>query len=224
MEQHIETELPVVQGAGGHSPDKTYALYVNPANRHISGMIGFLGPVSNIIDNRNYDSYTITDLTEEEYMLVSRSINSNESMTFLGDDDRTIISRQIMIDLLDNTFFDEKSGSIYGLDNVVKLRVRCVDNTDSKADDVNTIEVKNIKKLENPVSINGAPVEQVKTTCANPAELTFNLEGSGIHTIRFKAKIPTVDYLWLTVYPQLLRLTDEDQANLRAWIAANPKG
>lgn len=224
MEQHLETELPIVEGTSGYGADKTYALYVNPANRHISGLIGFLGPVSDILDNRNYESYSISDLTEEEYIMISRSLNSNEAMTFLGDDNRTIISRAIMIDLLDNTFFDEKSGAIYGLDNVVKLRVRCIDNTDSKADDVDVIEVKNIKKLDNPVSINGAPVEQVKTSCANPAELTFKLEGTGMHTIRFKAKIPTVDYLWLTVYPQMLRLTDEDQANLRAWIEANPKG
>ena len=221
MEIDQESGLPVIDSHGGYQAGKVYALYVNPANRHISGIIGFLGYVDQISDVRNYDTYTIEDLTEDEYVMISRSINSNESMTFLGEDGRTIISRRILIDLLDGTYYDQTRNMIYGLDNLVRMRVRCVDNTETESDDVVEVEVKNIKKMDAPISINGAPAENIKTTVGNPAEVSFQLQGEGVHTIRFKAKIPTVDYLWLTVYPQLLRLSSEDLVGLRQWYDQN---
>lgn len=220
MDDTINT--PIIKGDIGYNPDKTYALYVNPANRHIAGMIGFLGPIESISDGRNFETHSFTDLTEQEYTDISRSINSHESFTFLDSDNRTIISRRIMVDLLDNTFYDTKIGMIYGVNNEVKLRIRCIDNTSSTADDVTAIEVKNIKKSENPVELNGNPADVVKITISNPGEVTAKLTGTGVHALRIKAKIPGVDYLWLTVYPQLIKLNDEQLAALDTFIASRP--
>lgn len=219
MEQNSQEQTPVVDSDSGYNSKKTYALYVNPVNRHICGMVGFLGGIDYINDGRNFLCHNIYDMTEEEYTLISHSINSNESMTFLGEDNRTIISRKIIVDMLEGTYFDAKAGMMYAVNNEINLRVRCVDNTSTAADDVVSIEVKNMKKTDNPVSFNGQSSDLVKVHVDNPSEITIKLLGEGVHPIRIKAKIPTVEYLWLTAYPQLAKLNEEQLQALDTWIA-----
>lgn len=202
-------------------PGNIYTLYVNPDNRHIVGMIGFQHGVEYLNDGNHFPFYNIKDMSEEEYNLVSMSINSTECMTFLADNCRTIISRRVCIDLLDNTFFDATANKIYGVDNIVKLRVRCVDNTVETVDDVSEIIIKNVKKGRQPMTINGMDPDIIKTNVPNPSELTIELLGDGVHTIKVKAEIPTVKYLWLTAYPQMLALTDEQNEGLKSHIASN---
>lgn len=203
-----------------YNPNNIYTLYINPENRHIAGLVGFVVAIEGLADGRGYLSYNISDMTEAEYNMVSESINSTECMTFLDTDNRTIIQRRVCIDLLDNTFYDATVNKIYGVDNIVKIRVRCVDNTVSTVDDVTEIVVKNVKKGRQPMTINGLDPDVVKTTVPNNSEVTLELLGDGTHTLKIKATLPTVSYLWLTAYPQLLALTDEQNAGLKAHIAS----
>lgn len=219
MEQNSQEQTPVVDSDSGYNSKKTYALYVNPANRHICGMVGFLGGIDYINDGRNFLCHNIYDMTEDEYKQISFSINSNESMTFLGEDNRTIISRKILVEMLDGTYFDAKAGMMYAVNNEVNLRIRCVDNTASTADDVVSVEVKNMKKTDNPVSFNDQSSDVVKLSVDNPSVVKIKLLGEGVHPIRIKAKIPTVEYLWLTAYPQLAKLDEEQMQALDKWIA-----
>lgn len=223
MEQTTALEQPVIDADSGYNAKKTYALYVNPANRHISGMIGFIVPIDDVTDSRNYLHVNIMDLTEDEYVDISRSLNNTDSMTFLGEDNRTIITRRIYIDMLDGTFFDQKAGMMYAVNNEVKLRVRCVDNTLTDADDVKVVEVKNVKKADNPISINGADPSTIKVYLDNPSEVSLKLLGTGVHAVKVKAKLPNVEYLWLTAYPQLAHLDAQQLADLDKWIAENPQ-
>lgn len=219
MEQNSQWENPIVDSESGYNPAKTYTLYVNPANRHICGMIGFLGAIEYVNDGRNYHCYSIYDMTEQEYNDISRSMNTHECMTFLDRDNRTIITRKILIDMLEGTYYDTKAGMMYAVNNEVKLRVRCVDTTASTADDVTVIEVKNMKKSDNPISFNDQDEDVYKITVDNPSEIKIKLLGEGVHPIRIKAKIPTVEYIWLTAYPQLAKLNEEQLNALDQWLA-----
>jgi hypothetical protein len=218
-----ELDSQVIDHRPTYDKNKTYTVYVNPINRHIVGFVGFAVGVESLNDGNNFSHYNITDLTEEEYADLSRSINSTECMTFLDVDDRTIIVRRMYIDLLDNTFFDTNINMIYAVDNIATIRVGCVDNTLSTADDVTEIQIKNLKKNFNPVSINGNGPDVVKMMVPNPTIITLELQGDGVHTIKTKAVMPNVQYLWLTAYPQFIKLTPEQQSNLKDWLANNPQ-
>lgn len=219
--QQLESTNPtVVEYTRKYDPNIVYTVYVNPANRHITGFVGFSTGVEYLNDGNGFQFYNISDLTEDEYKSLSMSINSTECMAFLGDDNRTIIVRRILIDLLDGTFYDGNSKMLYGVDNIIKLRVRCVDNTETTADDVSEIIIKNVKKNRNPMSINGMDPDVVKTSVANPDEVTLELLGEGVHTIKVKGKLPTVQYLWLTAYPQMFKLSGEQNTELKRWLAA----
>ena len=144
-----------IESSSEYSAEKVYTLYVNPVNRHITGMIGFAVGIESLNDGNNFPSYNINDLTEIEYYEISRSIGSTEAMTFLDEDNRTIHIRRILIDLLKDTLIDTKNGMIFGLDNIINFRVRCVDENLNPAADIQEIQVKNIKKSNNPIALNG---------------------------------------------------------------------
>ena len=216
----MENQL-TIESENKYDSKKTYTVYVNPINRHIIGLVGFINGVEYLNDGNNFLYININDLTFEEYTEISRSINSTEAMTFLGEDNRKIISRRIYIDLLDNTLFDTKKNMIYGLENIINLKVRCVDENLNDADNVKEIEVKNIKKGANPISFNDGDPDNHKIFVPNGSEVKCELMGEAVHTIKIKAKIPGVDYIWLTAYPQIWKLSADERENLKNWLKDN---
>lgn len=214
----IET---VVESENKFDENKVYSLYVNPNNRHILGLVGFIVGVEQLNDGNNFLHFNIEDLTEAEYYEISRSINSTESMTFLKEDNRTISSRRILVDLMDDTMFNTKTGMIFGLDNIINLRVRVVDENLNDAKDIKEIEIKNIKKNQNPMSLNDKDLNVHKIMVDNPSVIKCELLGEAVHTIKVKATIPGVDYLWLTAYPQLMKHTEEELENIKKWLVEN---
>jgi hypothetical protein len=211
----------IIEGRNEYDSKKVYTLYVNPKNRHITGMVGFTVGVQELNDGNNFLYFNIKDLTKEEYIEISRSINSNEAMTFLSEeDDRTVISRRILIDLLDDTMVDAKTGMIFGFNNIIKFKARVVDRNLKEVKDVSTIEIKNIKK-NNPMSLNNNEPERHKIFVDNPSVVTCELLGEGVHTVKIKVQIPEVDYLWLTAYPQLMKHTEEELESIKKWLLEN---
>jgi hypothetical protein len=210
-----------IEASNKYDKNKTYTLYVNPTNRHITGMVGFAVGVEQLNDGNNFFHFNIEDLTESEYYEISRSINSTEAMTFLKEDNRTISSRRILVDLLDDTLLDTKTGMIFSLNNAVNLRIRVIDENLNIAADVTEIEIKNIKKNQNPISINDKDPNVHKIMVENSSTINCELLGEAVHTIKVKANIPGVDYLWLTAYPQLMKHTEEELENIKKWLLEN---
>jgi hypothetical protein len=208
-------ELPEVEANMEFDSKKIYTCYVNPQNRHIVGFLGFASGIVSMNDGNNFPHYNISDLTEQEYKDINLSLSSTESMAFLAEDNRTVYCRRVYIDLLDNTFFDPNIKMIYAVDNKVKLRVRCVDENFNHPTDVATIKVKNMK-VNTPISFNDLGFETNKIDVNNPSEITCELLGEGTHTIQVKATLNDVDYLFLTAYPQMLKLNDDDMARLKS--------
>jgi hypothetical protein len=200
---------------------KTYTVYVNPHNRHIIGFVGFVVPVEELNDGNNFLFFQISDLTEKEYAQISRSINSTESMAFLGDDNRKIIFRKIYIDLLEETTFDAKKNMLCSPNNIVTLKVNCVDENLNIVEEIKEIEVKNIKKGGNPISFNDGDPDKHKIFVPNGSEVKCELLGEVVHTIKVKVKIPGIDYAWLTAYPQIIKLSKEEREHLKTWLKEN---
>jgi hypothetical protein len=211
----------VIEATNKYDENKVYSVYVNPNNRHILGMVGFAVGVEELNDGNNFLHFTIEDLTEDEYYEISRSINSTEAMSFLGEDSRTITTRRIMVDLMDDTLLNTKTGMIFGLNNIIKLKVCVVDENSNVVDDIKEVEIKNIKKNQNPMSINDMDLNMHKMMVPNDSEVKCELLGDAVHTIKVKAKVPGVDYLWLTIYPQLMMHTEEELENIKKWLLEN---
>lgn len=211
----------VIETTTKYDANKVYALYVNPTNRHITAMVGFAVAIEELNDGNNFLHYNIDDLTEIEYYTISQSISTTDSVTFLGEDNRTISVRRLVVDLMDDTLFDGKTGMIFGLKETINLRVKCVDGNLNPAFDVQNIEIKNIKKDQVPMSLNGNQPEIHKIVIGNGSTVHCELMGEGVHTIKIKAKIPDIDYLWLTVYPQMIRPSEEELENIKNWLLEN---
>jgi hypothetical protein len=211
----------VIETYTKYDSSKVYALYVNPTNRHITAMVGFAIGIESLNDGNNFLHYNIDDLTELEYYTISQSISATDSVTFLGEDNRTILVRRLMVDLMDDTLFDGKTGMIFGLKETINLRVKCVDGNLNQAYDVQTIEIKNIKKDQVPMSLNGNQPEVHKIVVTNGSTVNCELMGEGVHTVKIKAKLPEVDYLWLTVYPQMIRPSEQELENIKNWLLEN---
>lgn len=216
----VQDNLPEVEASMTFDSKKVYTCYVNPENRHITGFIGFKTGIENLTDGSGFPYYNITDLTEEEYKDISLSLSSTEAIAFLNEDNRTVHCRRVYIELLENTFYEPNIKLIYAIDNKVKMRVRCIDENLNDATDVQSVSVKNIKN-GTPISFNNGEITQTKVTVDNPSDITCELMGEGVHAIQVKAVLNNVDYLFLTIYPQMLKLNDEDMEKLKASLSSN---
>jgi hypothetical protein len=209
--------FPTINVNSEYDSTKVYTCYVNPTNRHITAFIGFQTGVEDMSRGDGFPFYNITDLSEQEYKDISLSLHSTESMAFLNEDNRTVHCRRLYIDLLENTFYDPSLKRIYAVDNIVKLRVKCIDEDGNVPEDVQSLQVKNI--LDNqPINFNGQDFSTTKITVSNPSDITCELLGEGTHTLKVKAVLSNVDYLFLTAFPQMLKITDSDNANLKSYI------
>ena len=213
----------VIESESKYDGSKIYTVYVNPHNRHIIGLVGFITGVEYLNDGNDFLYFNMDDLTELEYKEISRSINTTEAMTFLGEDNRTIISRRISIDLLDDTIFDVTKNMLCGIDNIINLRVSCIDSNSNIVEEIKEIEVKNIKKGANPISFNDGDPDKNKIFVPNGSEVKCELLGEMVHTIKIKIKIPGVDYAWLTAYPQIFKLSKEERQDIKEWLSENAK-
>jgi hypothetical protein len=213
----------IIESENKYDSTKVYTVYVNPHNRHIIGLVGFITGVEYLNDGNNFLYFNIDNLTESEYKEIGKSINSTEAITFLGEDNRTIITRRISIDLLEDTIFDAKKNMLCGIDNIINLRVSCVDSNLNTVEEIKEIEIKNIKKGANPISFNGEDPDKNKIFVPNGSKVKCELLGEVVHTIKVKIKIPGVDYAWLTAYPQIVKLSKEERENIKKWLLENSK-
>lgn len=212
------TEIDVQQQ---YDPKKSYTVYVNPSNRHIIGLVGFIVPVMELNDGAGWPSYALANLTEEEYTVLSMSINNKELMAFLDNDNRTILTRQLQVELMNNTYYDTNLKKMYGANNTITLKIGVYDKQHNLCEDIENIRIKNITSGDdnNTISINGSSATQKTVYVQNGSTCTFDLQREGPASISLKANVPNIDYLWLSTFPQFLCLNSEHLANLHSWIA-----
>jgi hypothetical protein len=104
-----------------------------------------------------------------------------------------------------------------GVGNLVTLTPKIIDADGNTWGDITEIQIKNMGKLEFPISINGGNSSDYKATVANGSTVTFQLGNRGRATLRIKAMVPEVDHVWISLYPELYGYDDDGLAKLAEW-------
>ena len=206
--------------AGGWKEDNLYSVAYDRTTRMVTGLFGALVPFEDIEhSDTSLDTHYLGAISETLYNSIGESISNPVSLAFWNEDN-TLKVRKILVDAGAGTYLDGKRESFVGLNNTVTLIPKCIDQNGDMWDDVTIIQIKNMGKLEVPMSINGQEASAYKATVANGESVTFQLQQQGRATVRFKILVPELSTIWLSVYPELYAYTDEALAGLTAWSAS----
>jgi hypothetical protein len=204
----------------GWKEDNLYSVAFDMTTRMVTGLFGAIVPFEDIEhSDTNLENHYLGAISEELYNSIGESISNPVSLAFWNEDN-TLKVRKILVDAGPGTYLDGKRESFVGLNNTVTLIPKCVDQNGNIWNDVTTIQVKNMGKLEVPMSINGQAASAYKGTVENGESVSFELQQQGRATVRFKILVPELSTIWLSVYPELYAYTDEALAGLTAWSAA----
>ena len=211
------------QIASGWKEDSLYSVSFNMTSRVICGLYGAVTPFVDVVhSDTNLESHYLGAITQDMYDHIANSISNPISIAFWNEDN-TLKVRKILVEFGPNTFIDGQRGAIVGLDNTVTLIPKCVDVDGNICTDVTVVQIKNMKKLEFGMSINGQAATAYKATSVNGEPVTIHMESQGRATMRFKVTLPELSDLWLSVYPELYAYKEADLANLAAWADSQPK-
>jgi len=209
--------------ATGWSADKNYSISFSTVNRLITGLYGAIVPFADIIhSNENTENHYIGTLTENMYKVISESILNPSHLSFWMPDN-TLRVRKAVVDFGPNTYLDGKRKAIVGVNNIITLIPKIVDINGTVWPDVTEVQIKNLQKLDFPMSINGADASDYKVTSTNGTPITFALNKLGRATIRIKAMVPELSDVWISVYPELIGYNDAQMADFNTWLASQPK-
>ena len=205
----------------GWTADKLYSITFSTVNRMIGGLAGAIAPFDDVIhSDTNTESHYLGQITQDMYNAIAESITNPHQLAFWNTDN-TLKIRKILVNFGTNTFLDNSRNSIVGIGNTITLIPEVVDENGTVWSDITQLQIKNMSKLDFPVSINGQDPSLYKSTSTNGSPITFQLPERGRVTIRIKAIIPELSSIWLSVYPELYGYDAAGLANLAAW-AANP--
>jgi hypothetical protein len=207
----------------GWTADKNYSISFSTVNRLITGLYGAITPFDDIIHtDTNTDNHYIGTLTENMYNVISESILNPSHLSFWMPDN-TLRVRKAVVDFGPNTYLDGKRKAIVGVNNVITLIPKIVDINGTVWPDVTEIQIKNLQKLDFPMSINGASASDYKVKSTNGTPITFALDKIGRATIRIKAIVPELSDVWISVYPELIGYNTDQMADFNTWLASQPK-
>jgi hypothetical protein len=207
----------------GWDAEKLYSVAYSTETRLISGLYGAILPLGDVVhSDTGITSHYIGAITKDIYDNIAESITTSSALAFWNHDN-TLKVRKIIVDFDKDTFLDEKRHSIVGLNNVVKLIAKCVDQHGTVWNDIPQVQIKNMAKREFAVSINGVDPASYKLSVPSNTSVAFTLQDQGRVTIRFKVTIPELSSVWLTVYPELYAYNTADLAAFSAWANSQPK-
>ena len=204
----------------GWTEDKTYSITYSTVNRLINGLFGSIAPFVEVSHaDTNVASYYLGTISREMYDHIAESIVNPGQLVFWTEQN-TIKLRKVLVDFGPNTYIDDKRGAVVGVDNLITLVPKIVDQDGTVWTDITEIQIKNMNKLEFPISINNGISSEYKTSVTNGASVTFKLENRGRATLRFKAIVPELSTIWISLYPELYGYDDEGLAKLATWVAS----
>ena len=201
----------------GWTAENKYSITFSIKNRLISGLLGAVIPFEDVVhSDTNTESHYLGQIAQDMHALIAESINNPHCLAFWMPDN-TVKIRRLSVDLGHGTYIDNSRNAIVGLGNIVTLIPKCVDASGNVYTDIQKIEIKNMEKKNFAVSIAGQDPVQYKATSSNAQPVTFTMHDQGRMTVRFKAIIPELDTLWLSVYPELYSYDADGLAKLTAW-------
>jgi hypothetical protein len=203
----------------GWTADKQYSINFSTVNRLITGLYGAIAPFEDVVhSDTNMESHYLGQISKEVYDNIAESIINPGQLVFWTSENK-IKLRKAVVDFGPNTYIDNTRNAIVGLDNLVTLIPRIVDETGNNWADITEIQIKNMGKLDFPININGGDPATYKASVPNGSTVTFQLGKRGRATLRVKAMVPEVDHVWISLYPELYGYDDDQLAKLAAWHA-----
>lgn len=204
----------------GWTEDKEYSITYSTVNRLINGLVGAIAPFVEVSNaDTNIASHHLGTISREMYDNIAESIVNPGQLVFWTEQN-TIKLRKVLVDFGPNTYLDDKRNAIVGVDNLITLVPKIVDQDGKVWPDITEIQIKNMNKLEFPISINNGNSSEYKASVTNGASVTFKLENRGRATLRFKAIVPELSHIWISLYPELYGYDDEGLAKLATWVAS----
>jgi hypothetical protein len=201
----------------GWTAEKLYSINFSTVNRLISGLYGAIAPFEDVVhSDTNIETHYLGAISKELYDNIAESIINPGQLVFWTETN-TIKLRKAVVDFGPNTYLDNARNAIVGVDNLVTLIPKIVDESGNSWGDITEIQIKNMNKLEFPISINGNDTSAYKATTANGSTVTFQLGNRGRATLRFKAMVPEVDHVWISLYPELYGYDADGLAKLADW-------
>jgi len=203
----------------GWTADKQYSINFSTINRLITGLYGAIAPFEDVVhSDSNMGSHYLGQISKEYYDNIAESIINPGQLVFWTAENK-IKLRKAVVDFGPNTYIDNTRNAIVGIDNLITLIPRIVDEHGKNWSDVTEIQIKNMGKLDFPININGGDPATYKASAPNGSTVTFQLGKRGRATLRVKAMVPEVDHVWISLYPELYGYDDDQLAKLAAWHA-----
>jgi hypothetical protein len=203
----------------GWTEDKQYSITYSTVNRLINGLFGAVAPFEDVIHaDENVASHYLGTISKAMYDDIAQSIIDPGQLVFWTEQN-VIKLRKVSVDFGPNTYLDDKRNAIVGVDNLITLVPKIVDQDGKVWPDITEIQIKNMNKLEFPISINNGNSSEYKTSVTNGASVTFKLENRGRATLRFKAIVPELSHIWISLYPELYGYDEDGLAKLATWAA-----
>lgn len=207
----IPEDIQIIETDGlNFKPENIYyAFYDTNNHNRIVGVIGM--PVEIEQFNNLYEHILPINLgyiDEQSYNILKMSKENNELMAFYDVESGLLFYRRIFLELTGDTFFNHENSAICSPSNKPSFKVFCLDTNENPADDVKIISIKSMRNSGelNSIQLNGNDVDTRKIDIENCSEVSINLIGEGRHILRLKAEIPNVNGIWLTTYPEFVKL------------------
>jgi hypothetical protein len=205
----------------GWTEDKQYSISFSITTRLITGIYGAIAPFADVIhSNEDIENHYLGKITQQFYNDIAQSILVPSQMAFWTEEN-TLRLRKAIVDFGPNTYLDSKKKSIVGVGNFITLIPKIVDHNGLPCDDITEIGIKNLQKLDFPMSINGAEPSVYKSTTTNGGIATFQLNKIGYASIRFKASVPELKSVWLSIYPELYGYDADQMVAFNTWVQSN---
>jgi len=217
-----DTTLPPgVKVSTGWTADKQYSIAFSMTTRLITGIYGSVASFSDITHpDSDIEIHYLGQVTEQLYNDIAESILSPSQLAFWTADN-TFKMRKAIVNFGPNTYLDSKKKSVVGVDNLITLIPQIVDQNGVQCTDITEIGIKNLQKLDFPISINGADTSIYKSTTTNGGSVTFQLDKIGYASIRFKALVPELSTVWLSIYPELYGYDADQMIAFNTWVNSN---
>lgn len=199
-----------------------YTLFVDEQdNNRITGLLGMDIEIEQWINiPHGYKRIRVGRITQEMYDLITYGLNSTEVLMFW--DHGSVKYYRIMLDVdLTTTTYDVKKKTLISIDNVIRFKVKLLDQDNKPIDNCKQLSVKIMKQrrtgFTNPAEFVGKPNKKI--TINQDELIEVRLIGEGRHIIRAKALINDVSRRWLTCFPECTKLDEEELAELKRNIA-----
>lgn len=177
--------------------DNIYWVFVDPTrNNLVLGLFGFLFPIQEIKPpHPALQAHCLGKITEDAYQVLKMSTAETSIISFLDVENEEIHFYRLFFEILDDTYVNENSGHFISLDNIIRLRVKLVDDSERVSDLTSSISIKNMKsrdteKKKSEMTITcGEKSDKFEIEVDNDSIIEIALESEGLHNIRFKCDV-----------------------------------